>query len=234
MSERHLRPIIVAHRGLHRMHPENSLGAFDAAWRAGIAWCECDVQQARSGKLIIIHDATLDRTTTGSGPVNSFEEDELERLRLKRADGSPGGQRLPALADLLPLMPPEARLLLEIKPPMSRDALRSQLAGLHGRRVILQSFHREVVEAAQGIVKETRWLTDKPADFREPPRCGWINVRHDLVDAQVLASLRDSRYAVGVWTPNTAADLARVIDLGVDMIITGEPLLARDLMNRRG
>jgi glycerophosphoryl diester phosphodiesterase len=233
MSEQR-RPIIVAHRGLHHVHPENSLAAFRAAWEACVEWCECDVQQARDGELVVIHDATLDRTTTGTGPVTSFDAVELRRLRLKAPSGLPTDKHLPTLAELVDVMPFGAGLLLEIKPRLSHDRLRAHFVGVEDRRVVVQSFHREVVEALRGIVQETAWLTDKPLDLRELPACKSINIRHDRLSADALASLRDSRYSVGVWTPNSDADLLRAIDLGVDMIITDEPLRARELLDRRG
>jgi glycerophosphoryl diester phosphodiesterase len=59
-------PIVVAHRGLHDEHPENSLRAFLAAWEAGVEWCECDVRGSREHEPFVIHDETLERTTDAS------------------------------------------------------------------------------------------------------------------------------------------------------------------------
>ena len=78
-------PIIVAHRGLHHDYPENSLGAFRAAWGAGIEWCECDVQESADGELVVIHDPTLERTTEGSGRVSDLPVSALKGLRLRKA-----------------------------------------------------------------------------------------------------------------------------------------------------
>src|SRR5271156_5650201 len=86
-------PIIVAHRGLHGELPENSLAAMVAAWDAGILWCECDVHLSRDGEAIVIHDETLDRTTTGQGPVGEFSLKQLEELRLRDRTGKPTSHR---------------------------------------------------------------------------------------------------------------------------------------------
>src|SRR4051812_30882188 len=82
-------PIIIAHRGLHALHPENSVPAFRAAARSGIDWIELDVQQSIDGFPIILHDETLERTTGMVGRVDRLRATELERLRLRDDDARP-------------------------------------------------------------------------------------------------------------------------------------------------
>src|SRR2546425_9621791 len=74
------RPIIVAHRGLHDKHVENSLAAFKAAWEAGIEWCECDVHFSSDGVAVVIHDDTVDRTTSGTGFVANLNAKQLKKM----------------------------------------------------------------------------------------------------------------------------------------------------------
>src|SRR3954471_18395622 len=142
------RPIIVAHRGLHHEQPENSLAAFRAAWAAGVEWCECDVQQDQHGDFIVMHDDTLDRTTTGTGPVNAQSAEQLGRLRLRKRDGSASTEFVPTLTQLLKAMKASAGLLLEIKPQIARGPLWDALTTVGGRQVVVQSFHRDVAVEA--------------------------------------------------------------------------------------
>ena len=72
-------PTIVAHRGLHRQDPENSLAAAVAALRAGFEWIECDVWPSADGVPVLIHDETLDRTTTATGRVGDRKWFDLQR-----------------------------------------------------------------------------------------------------------------------------------------------------------
>jgi glycerophosphoryl diester phosphodiesterase len=225
-------PTIVAHRGLHDIHPENSLAAFRAAWDAGIEWCECDVQESVGGEWIVIHDDTLDRTTNGAGPIWDHETVTLSRLRLKRHDGSLTDERLPLLTDLLRVMRGGEALLLEVKTP--RGALWRQLAPLGNRRIVIHSFHREVVEEAARFGAAAAFLTANPDDLADPSRLpgGTVNARHDLVDHHVVKRCRAAEKSIGVWTVNALADMQRVIKLGVDRIITDNPSLAREAVLR--
>ena len=225
-------PTIVAHRGLHDIHPENSLAAFRAAWDAGLEWCECDVQKSAGGEWIVIHDDTLDRTTNGSGPIWDHETAALSRLRLKRHDGSLTDEPLPLLTDLLRVMRGDEALLLEVK--AAGGALWRQLAPLGKRRIVIQSFHREVVEEAVRFSAAAAFLTADPDDLADPSRLpgGTVNARHDLVDHHVVKRCRAAGKSIGVWTVNALADLQRVIKLGVDRIITDNPSLAREVVLR--
>jgi glycerophosphoryl diester phosphodiesterase len=223
------KPIVVAHRGLHQAYPENSLAAFRAACDAGIKWCECDVQLSSDGELVVIHDETLDRTTDGTGAVADFSGHALRERRLKNLDGSVSDHRLPKLKELLHEMPQGCSLLLEVKPDLSRERLSAVLNRL-GEHVVVQSFHRAVAEEAATISAETAWLTDKPINFSDLPKCKGFNLRHDLLDENARSELRSRGYSVGVWTPNSDAHLQRAIALEVDVLITDEPQLAMRLI----
>src|SRR6185369_9584937 len=74
------RPLSVAHRGHSIAFPENTLSAYQQAIELGVEMIECDVNITRDGQLIMIHDPTLDRTTSGTGRVSSATWDEIQRL----------------------------------------------------------------------------------------------------------------------------------------------------------
>src|SRR6476661_5043820 len=76
-------PTIVAHRGLHHDAPENSQAALVAALKAGFRWVECDVWDSLDGFPVVIHDESLERTTTGTGLVHQRRLDELRAMRLR-------------------------------------------------------------------------------------------------------------------------------------------------------
>src|SRR5690242_5942993 len=119
-------PIIVAHRGLHHEHPENSLEAFDAAWAAGFEWCECDVRGSADDVPFVIHDETLDRTTRGRGRIDAASSEQLSRL-------------IPTFQELIEATPPSGRLLVEIKPGVSQGTIVRTMELCDGRCVV-QSF----------------------------------------------------------------------------------------------
>jgi len=114
------RPLCWAHRGFSARNPENTLASFQAALDAGaegIELDELDVTLSRDGRMIVIHDETLDRTTDGSGPVSGLSLDELRALDAGSWYGPEfAGQRLPLLTEVLDLVGGKMLVNIEIKP----------------------------------------------------------------------------------------------------------------------
>jgi len=111
-------PRIAAHRGGAALWPENSLTAFAGALVLGVDLLEFDVHQSADGEPVVIHDATLDRTTEGTGAVCAQPAVALRRLRLRDRDGALTDDHVPLLDEVLALASRGgAELLLEIKGP---------------------------------------------------------------------------------------------------------------------
>ncbi|QQT25340.1 glycerophosphodiester phosphodiesterase family protein [Sphingobacterium spiritivorum] len=93
---------IAAHRGAHRTAPENSIAAIEEAIRLGVTFVELDIRSTKDGVLILMHDKTLDRTTTGNGKVSSKTYAEIQQLYLREtAHGEAGRHRIPTLEEAL-------------------------------------------------------------------------------------------------------------------------------------
>ena len=108
----------VAHRGGASQWPENSLTAFRNAIALGARILELDVHLAADGTVAVIHDATLPRTSSGTGPVAACTAADLQRARLRGPDGALTEDRVPTLAEVLALAAPAGvALLVEIKTP---------------------------------------------------------------------------------------------------------------------
>jgi glycerophosphoryl diester phosphodiesterase len=93
--------LVAAHRSDWRNAPENSLAAIRRAIRMGVDIIEVDVRRTKDGKFVIIHDRTLERTTTGKGLVENYSLGELRELRLLAATGHPTSERIPTLEEAL-------------------------------------------------------------------------------------------------------------------------------------
>jgi glycerophosphoryl diester phosphodiesterase len=236
-------PIIVAHRGLHQQFPENSVSAFRAARDAGVAWVECDVWPSADGTAVVLHDETLDRTTTGSGPVWRQSWSDLRSLRLRRVDGRTcPDEPLPNLTDLAAVMNCGSRpagLLVEVKPPDAAGFVREVIDLLknNSHRWIVQSFDESnlIHALAHDPATPHAFLVEDREALGRGVANGWkhIHLCHDLLDAPTARMLRDRGISIGVWTVNTPEDLRRVMDLRADMIITDEPVLAAELLRRQ-
>lgn len=115
------RRLVIAHRGASREQPENTLPAFERALAVGADALELDVRLSRDGTAVVIHDATVDRTTSRTGAVAAFDASELERLGI------------PTLAQVLAAFP-AAELLIEIKAAGAQAAVRAAIQAAHAEQ----------------------------------------------------------------------------------------------------
>jgi len=117
---------ICAHRGAMETHPENTISAFKEAIRLGAHMIEFDVRMTKDGKLVIMHDKSVNRTTNGSGLVSDLTYDEIKKLDAGRWKSEMfKGERIPTLKETLQVMPHNIWLNIHLKegPPnhMTKD-----------------------------------------------------------------------------------------------------------------
>jgi len=111
-------PLVIAHRGDSAHRPENTLAAIAGALELGATAVEIDVQLTRDGRVVVIHDPTLDRTTSGHGDVRELTLAEVRAVSAgypSRFGGRWAGERVPTLAEALALLRDRARAMVEIK-----------------------------------------------------------------------------------------------------------------------
>ncbi|HEV8642856.1 MAG TPA: glycerophosphodiester phosphodiesterase family protein [Methylomirabilota bacterium] len=249
------RPLVAAHRGGALLWPENSLLAFRTALALDVDYLECDVHLTADGEVIVLHDPTLDRATTGRGAVREARLADLARLRLKARDGSVTGEPIPTLAALLDLLKPgRAELLLEIKvgadrrryPGIEEHVLALVRARGLESRVLVMAFEGETVRRIRELhpaIRTVRLLGraevqhERVGPAASVTRAGQlgaaaVGIDHRLVDADVVAAARRAGLRLAAWTVNDEADIRRMIDLGVDVVISDRPNLALRLVGR--
>ena len=249
------RTSLAAHRGGALLWPENSLLAFRNAIALGADFLEFDVHLSRDGEVVVIHDATIPRTTTGVGAVQDLMLAELRALSLKDKDGEVTEEALPSLEEVVALAAPTpVGLLLEIKV----DARRARYAAIeekvfaildrHGvtMRAIVISFDPETVrrvrqlrpEVRAGALYSPRTLRQTRSSVGSAINEVWkyggrfVGLQQSLVTAETLELARERGLLVGAWTVNEAGPMRRFIDLGVGVLITDRPDLAKELLNR--
>lgn len=239
-------PVALAHRGAHNQQvAENSMAAFERAVALGYRYIETDVHATADGVLVAFHDSTLDRVTDSHGPIGELTWAEVSRARL--TDGS----TIPLAEDVLGTWP-DIRINVDAKADAAVGPL---LDALHRTqtyaRVCVGSFSdrrirdlrralppgtatalapREVVALRLGLPQGSRWLPDEVPCAQVPERQG----RLTIVDTTFVRRAHAQGRVVHVWTVNTEGDMHRLLDLGVDGIVTDEAeLLARVLASRR-
>ena len=241
-------PRVAAHRGGAQLWPENSLLAFRNALALGVDLVETDVHLTADGEVVVIHDPTLDRTTTGHGPVRDVKLADLLGVRLKAADGSVTGEHLPTLRELLDLLrPSSAHLLLEIKVGAGRQpypGIEEKALGLVRdagllERVSIMAFEEDTVRRVRTLEPRIRTVllvsrtqAERLSGAREVVRlvtavgAGELGIDHRALTPEIVAAARAARLRVSAWTVNEEADLRRVIALGVDTVTSDRPDLA--------
>ena len=113
--EQNNRVIVVAHRGGANLGPENTLECISKGISAGADWIEIAVHLSADGKLVVCHDASVDRTTNGKGWISQMSYEEIRKLKVKDNNGDLCEGHIPTLDEVLDLIKGKAHLLLEIK-----------------------------------------------------------------------------------------------------------------------
>ncbi|WP_330304124.1 MULTISPECIES: glycerophosphodiester phosphodiesterase [unclassified Streptomyces] len=227
------RVVHVAHRGGAREVPENSMSGLMAAYERGTAQVlDLDTRMLRDGTLVVMHDATLNRTTYAGGAVRDLDLREWQGVRLHPRDSLPGSwraERPPTVAEVLDRFGGRIVLTLEAKDPGSLDTLAAMLRarGLT-RSVFVNSNDPEVARRVHrlGLVSQlwrsaAQLRTDRPE--RWASFVDLLDVDHKARDTDLVRAVRSGIPRVWAHTVVTPAQRDRVLALGCDGVITDAP-----------
>ncbi|MCX4557519.1 glycerophosphodiester phosphodiesterase [Streptomyces phaeochromogenes] len=227
------RIVQTAHRGGAREVPENSMSGLVAAYERGTAQVlDLDTRMLRDGTMVVMHDATLNRTTYMGGPVDALDRRDWEGVRLRPKEGLPGGwrsERPPTLAEVLDRFGGRTVLILEAKDPRSLPTLATMIRsrGLT-RSVLVNSNHPAVAWRAHrmGLVSQLwrsarQMRTDRPERWRS--FVDVLDVDHKARDRDLVRAVRSGIPRVWAHTVVTPAERDRALALGCDGIITDAP-----------
>lgn len=226
---------MLGHRGARHAAPENTLAAFDLAVAEGADGVELDVRLDGAGRVIVLHDVTLARVSSGSErrPVETLSESELARVDVG------AGERVPLLADVLDwARERNTRVNVEVKSDVLRPhvLIRNVARLLRASRaspeqIVLSSFHPLFVIGLSllagdypvgFLVDADRRLLRRAPLFRELGASG-VHPNRALVTQASLARWKARGAFVNTWTVNDQAEAARLSDFGVDAIISDRP-----------
>lgn len=230
---------VIAHRGNSSVAPQNTLAAFEAAWRAGADCLEVDVQLTADRRVVVIHDDTVDATTDGTGAVADLTLDEIRALDAG-AWFAPAfaGQRVPTVDELAAFLVdrPGLDLLLEVKGAWAADevalATDPLLAAGLASRVVVQSFEVATVAALRDAVPHLRRglllvVGPPPGVDALADELGVVAVNPDgallVADPAFVVRQHAARREVATWTLNEPWMWHTALDLGVDAVITDRP-----------
>ncbi len=256
-------PVNFAHRGDSTRAPENTLDAFRKAVEVGAGGLELDVHLTGDGHVVVIHDATVDRTTGGSGAVASTTLDALRGMDAGHRFTPDGGRTypyrgrglgVPTLAEVLEELP-EAAVNIDIKEIQrgEEEAVLEVLreAGAEGRALVVSAHHsvvRRVRELSGGRVatgasrleiavfyllsalRLEGLLSPGYTALQAPVYYG----RLALVTRRFVEAAHARGVRVDAWTVNDPAEMHRLLDLGVDVVMTDRPETLAGVLAERG
>jgi glycerophosphoryl diester phosphodiesterase len=255
-------PEVIAHRGGDGEWPGETIGAYEHARSLGVDVIEMDIYLTGDQQLVLMHDQSVAKTTDGSGPVESYTCDEIQKLNAgfkwtgdadfpkhtHLADLSPELQRklrVPKLSEILEQFG-DMRMVIEMKPAFASPAekLWQMLQDFKMTdKVLVASFSDHYIDEfrdlSQGQVA-TSFSTEESGEFmlgfhwfeHHPFKPCLIDLPYPVLTEHLVNKIKDHGYAVHAWTVNDAEEMARMRDLGVDGIITDYPTTLLDILGR--
>jgi glycerophosphoryl diester phosphodiesterase len=259
-SQKSKRPLVMAHRGGAGLWPENTLLAFERARDLGVDVIELDVHSTADGALVVMHDATIERTTDGRGRINDLTLAEVKKLDAGyrwSIDGSktfPGrgqGLSVPTLDEVFTRLP---AMRFNIEPKQETPSLAKPLCRMirergmankvivgSFRQTVLDEFRRECPEVATSAspneVSEFMRIQRGPVNAPYRPVIHALQVPEYVGGTLVLTKeFVDAAHSKGLqvhaWTVNEIEAMKRLIALGVDGIMTDYPDRLLSLLGR--
>jgi glycerophosphoryl diester phosphodiesterase len=214
----------IGHRGAAGHAPENTIAAIRRGILLGVDFVEMDIQVTRDGRLVVMHDALVDRTTDGTGFVSDMTWDEMKLL------DAGNGERVPSLEAALAAASGRAGVMLEAKASgIAADLYRTVRASAFPGAVIYASFlHEEILEIRRidPLARTMALMECVPtsgAAFARDANATLVGLTIDFATAEFIATLHDAGLDVLLYTVNEPRLIQRAIDLGADGVISDYP-----------
>jgi len=245
------RPLVFAHRGGGGLYPENTLEAFRYSAQMGVDVLELDIHSTSDGALVVMHDATLDRTTNGTGRVNQMTLAELKKLDAGYHFTPDGGKTfpfrargvtIPTLQEIFDALPAQT---FNVEPKQAEPSVTNPLCEMIRARnmtdkVIVGSFRQRAIDEFRAACAEVA-TAGTPSEVRDflalyklglgesySPPMQVLQIPERLGSLQIVSedfvkTARRLNLQVHVWTVNETDDMRRLIEMRVDGIMTDYP-----------
>ncbi|MFW9940261.1 MAG: glycerophosphodiester phosphodiesterase [Candidatus Thorarchaeota archaeon] len=231
----------MAHRGASSIAPENSLKAFQKAIDLKADYIEFDVRQTKDGEIVIIHDRHTSRTTGQSGKVKNFNLSELKKLDCGE------GESIPTLQELVDLAKGKINLNCEIK---VRGIAEKVVKILNDSdfidKTIISSFKHDILIKIHKLESQIKLASLEPTRIKWVK--GWLSRKsllnvaiknhfyavkpfYRLVNQNLIVKTHKNNIKIIPWTVDSESEIKRLINLGIDGIITNEIQKVKNVLN---
>ncbi len=227
----------MGHRGAAALEPENTLRAFRKGMECGADAVEFDVRRTKNGKLAVIHDADISRTTHAKGLLKEFTLEELKRLDAGK------GETIPELKEaLMFLKDKNTGIVLEIKEDGTERQIAEEVksSGIEAGRITFVSFSPASVRAIKSLVPKARAgiifsrLPENIICLALGCNAEIILPKHIILDKELVQKAHRHGLLVYTWTLNGTEEIREAIELGVDGFASDNPCMARELLRKNG
>ncbi|RHW35020.1 glycerophosphodiester phosphodiesterase [Lysinibacillus yapensis] len=231
----------VAHRGATAYAPENTIAAFDLAVEMKADYIEIDVQRSKDGKLVLIHDTTVDRTTDGTGKVGDLTFEQLRSLDAGSWKGEQfAGESIPTFEEILDRYQGKIGIFIEMKSPELYPGIEEEVAEAlkernldkpQNEKILVQSFNFESMKKMDELLPKVPIgvITSNPADatlesLQEiSTYADWFNPHYGMVTEELLSQVHSMGMKMGSWTVRSQETADFLFEMGVDAIISDYP-----------
>jgi glycerophosphoryl diester phosphodiesterase len=255
------RTLVIAHRGGAGLAPENTLYAFEQAVGLGVDILEMDVRSTADGTLVVFHDAMLERTTDGSGKINEKTLDELKKLNAGFHWTPDGGKtfpfresekiKIPTLQEVFTAFP---KMRFNIEPKQFTPSIIKPLCAMIREhqltdRVVIASFNQTILDefrrecagvaTSAGPSEIGKFLTMYKTGLSQSysPLMQALQIPEyagmQLIDKEFIKAAHERNLQVHVWTVNDTESMQRLLNAGVDGIMTDYPDRLLTLLGRK-
>ena len=238
--------INLAHRGFSGCYPENTLLAFEKGLEAGADGFELDTHLTKDGEVVVIHDETLDRTTTASGPVRERTLAELRQINAAKPFPEYGFCGIPTLREYFELVKGTNLITnIELKNSIVRyEGMEEKVIALireYGLtdQVILSSFNHRSIRLVKELAPELccgflvmSWL-DQPGEYTASRGVECYHPLFLSLDQETMEELHGRGIRVNTWTVNDIESIRQMAELGVDAVISNFPDRVAEVLSAR-
>ena len=223
--------IVIAHKGASGHFPENTLLSYRRAWELGSQMIELDVHETLDGKLVCIHDPTVERTTTGTGQVHTLTYKELAEFDAGR------GESIPLLENVLEFASGKLQVNIELKVIgveqevinlVERHAMTPNIlvsSFLHGTLLTIRELNESIATAI--LIKESK---EDIISYALEFDVNAVNPHHRLVTREFVENLHAAKLRVYPWTVNDSTRMKTLYSFGVDGVVTDYPDKALEIL----
>jgi len=229
---------VTAHRGASVLYPENTMAAFEGAVELGADWIELDVQQSRDGEIFVMHDTNFSRTC--GVDKNSWETDWEEISQMDAGSWFSdefAGEKVPLLSEVLTFAKKSGiKLNIELKPTGYETDFEKQVVGLivdagMQEQCVITSLKYDVIEntkAADSSVRTAYVLSMAYGDINELTASDYFSIEATSATEAMVNRVHGAGKQLFVWTVDSQDNMKKMIELGVDNIITNDITLAKE------